>query len=471
MPRSKATPATPAASASSAATQPLSFTRGELENIAADALAVARRMGAAQAGVEVSEGSGLSVSVRKGAVETLEHNRDKGLGITVYTGKPGALSRGNASTSDFSKASIEATVRAAFDIARFTAPDDCAGLAEPELLAKDAPDLDLYHPWALDAEHAIALALRMERAALATDKRISNTDGTAVSASQGQFILATTHGFMDGYPYSRQSLSIAPIAKDRSGMQRDDWYVSERRAEDLAEPERVGRYAAERALARLRARKLDTRKCPVLFEAPLACGLLGSFVQAASGGALYRDASFFVGKMGEQVLASHIDILEDPHVPGAIGSCFFDDEGVATKKRTVLEAGVLKGWFLSTYTARKLKLPTTGNAGGSHNLSLTSRLTQPGDNFAAMLRKMGCGLLVTELLGQGVNYVNGDYSRGASGYWVENGVIQYPVEEITIAGNMAQMFKDIAAVGADVLRRGTKVTGSILISEMAIAGN
>ena len=443
------------------------YTQAQLSEMAADVLRVARELGATDAATEISEGSGLSVSVRKGEVETIEQNRDKVVGVTVMIGKR----RGNASTSDFSPAALRATAEAAYNIARFTAEDDCAGLAEEELLECDPLDLDLFHPWAIDAEQAIEIARRAEAAAFAVSPRIRNSDGASVSAQHSQFVLATTRGFVGGYPYSRHFVSCAPIAGSGSGMQRDDWYSSKRAPEALAEPEAIGRYAAERALARLHARKLSTRRCPVLFEAPLAAGLLGAFVQAVSGGALYRKSTFLYDTLGKAVFAPHIDIHERPHVPGAMGSAPFDEEGVKTRARDVVRDGVVQGYFLSTYSARKLGMQTTGNAGGSHNLALTSKLTQPGDDFPAMLRKLGTGLLVTELMGQGVNYVTGDYSRGASGYWVENGVIQYPVEEITIAGNMAEMFRQIVAIGADTLVRGTKETGSILIEQMTIAGN
>ena len=448
----------------------LAYSPDQLAHVAAHALKFAQQCGATQAAVEVSEGSGLSVSVRHGEVETLEHTRDKGMGITVYTGKAGAFSRGSASTGDFGFKALEDTVRAACDIARFTAADDCAGLPDANLLATPKRDLKLFHPWTITAQEAIKTAVRMEQAAYATDKRIQNIDGCGLSVSHGQFVLANSHGFSAGYPFSRHSLSIAPIAGSTEAMQRDDWYSSSRNAKNLAPPEAIGRYAAQRTLARLDARCLSTRKCPVLFEAPLACGLLGSFVQAASGGALYRDASFLKGKLGKQIFSKHLSIEEDPFIEGEVGSAEFDDEAVSTRARQVVQAGVLQGYFLSSYTARKLKMVTTGNAGGSHNLTLHSRLTQPQDDFKAMLRKLNTGLLVTETLGQGVNYINGDYSRGASGYWVENGVIAYPVEEITMAGNLAQMFKQIVAVGADQIRRGSKVSGSILIDEMMVAG-
>jgi len=447
-----------------------SHSQDQLKEIAQDVLRFAKDKGASDAAVEISEGQGLSVTVRKGQIETIEQNKDKGIGVTVYLGRDRAIRRGNASTSDFSAQSLKDTVEAAYNIARFTAEDDCAGLPEAELLEQQPRDLQLFHPWALTAEQAVTLAQRAEAAAFAVDKRITNSEGANAYAQQSHFVMANTRGFMGGYPYSRHSLSVSPIAGKGNNMQRDDWYSSDRNPSKLAQPEAIGRYAAERALSRLSARKLDTRKCPVLFEAPLAAGLLGSFVQAVSGGALYRKSTFLTDSLGTAVFSPDIQILEDPHVPGAVGSSPFDEEGVRTQRREVVRDGIVQGYFLSTYSARKLGMQTTGNAGGSHNLQIVSSTTRAGDDFIAMLRKLDTGLLVTELMGHGVNYVTGDYSRGASGYWVERGVIQYPVEEITIAGNMRDMFKDIAAIGDDVLVRGTKKTGSILISSMTIAG-
>ncbi|XLZ69489.1 metalloprotease PmbA [Massilia sp. SR12] len=444
-----------------------SYSQDQLKQLARDVLQYAREQGGSDAAVEISEGSGLSVSVRKSKIETIEQNRDKGIGVTVFIGQK----RGNASTSDFSSASLKATVEAAYNIARFTADDDCAGLAEEELLEKNPQDLKLFYPWAISAEEAVVLAQRAEAAAFAVDPRVTNSEGAGVHVQQSHFVSANSRGFIGGYPYSRHTLSVSPIAGKGAKMQRDDWYTSVRDPKKMASPEAVGRYAAERALARLNARKLGTRTCPVLFEAPLAAGLLGAFVQATSGGALYRKSTFLLDTLGKPVFPSHIQVKEDPHVVGGIGSAPFDEEGVRTHKRDVVKNGVLQGYFLSTYSARKLGMQTTGNAGGSHNLSITSSLTKKADDFAAMLRKMGTGLLVTELMGQGTNYVTGDYSRGASGYWVENGVIQYPVEEITIAGNMKEMFQDIVGIGTDTLVRGTKHTGSILIEKMVVAGN
>ncbi len=441
-------------------------TQDQLKQLARDVLAFAKEIGGTDAAVEISEGSGLSVSVRRGKIETIEQNKDKGMGVTVYIGQK----RGNASTSDFSAAALRATVDAAYNIARFTAVDDCAGLADADMLEMAPRDLRLCYPWLITTEQAVALAQRAEAAAFDVDPRITNSEGGSVHAQQSHFVSANSRGFIGGYPFSRHTLSVAPIAGKGAKMQRDDWYTSVRNPKDMAAPEAVGRYAAERALARLNARKLDTRTCPVLFEAPLAAGLLGSFVQATSGGALYRKSTFLLDSLGQAVFPSHIQVLEDPHVAGAVGSAPFDEEGVRTVRRDVVKNGVVQGYFLSSYSARKLGMKTTGNAGGSHNLSMTSTHTKRGDDFAGMIRKMGRGLLVTELMGQGTNYVTGDYSRGASGFWVENGEIQYPVEEITIAGNMKDMFQKIVAVGNDVLTRGNKQTGSILIENMVVAG-
>ncbi len=444
-----------------------SYSRAFFEELVDSALGHAKKLGATDAGAEASEGCGLSVSVRKGEIETVERNRDKSLGVTVYLGSR----RGNASTSDFSKAAIAQTVQAAYDIARFTAEDPIAGLPDEADVATEHRDLDLFHPWAIDSAQAAALALECEQAALATSKRITNSEGAGVSAQQSHFFSAHTHGFRGGYASSRHSISVAPIAGKGRDMQRDAWYSSMRHAGELASPQAVGRYAAERALSRLKARKIATTECPVLFESPLATGLLGSFVQAISGGALYRKSSFLLDSLGKQVFPKHIDILEDPFTPRGKGSSPFDDEGVVTRKRDVVKAGRVEGYFLGSYSARKLGMKTTGNAVGSHNLVLRSRQTRPEDDLDAMLKKLGTGLFVIELMGQGVNQVTGDYSRGASGFWVENGEIAYPVEEITIAGNLKEMLKGITAVGADAYNYGAKTTGSVLINRMKVAGS
>ncbi|MBW8900807.1 MAG: metalloprotease PmbA [Massilia sp.] len=370
-------------------------TQDQLKQLAADVLAFAREKGGTDAAVEISEGSGLSVSVRKDKVETIEQNKDKGMGVTVYIGKK----RGNASTSDFSPAALRATVDAAYNIARFTAEDDCAGLADEDMLELKPRDLRLCYPWLISAEEAVEIARRAEGAAFAVDPRVTNSEGASVHVQQSHFVAANSRGFSGGYPFSRHTLSVAPIAGKGAKMQRDDWYSSVRDPAKMASAEAVGRYAAERALARLNARKLDTRTCPVLFEAPLAAGLLGAFVQATSGGALYRKSSFLLDSLGQRVFPAHIQILEDPHLIGGVGSAPFDEEGVRTVRRKVVDNGVVQGYFLSTYSARKLGMKTTGNAGGSHNLTLSSSATRRADTFAGMIKKMGRGLLVTELMG------------------------------------------------------------------------
>ena len=438
-----------------------------LAELAQDALKHARSLGATDASCEASESTGLSVTVRRKKVETIERTRDKGLAVTVYVGRR----RGHASTSDFSKPAVRQAVEAAFNIARFTAEDAAAGLPEPETLQKDPPELDLFHPWLLDTDEAIRIAQRCESAAFAVSPQIVNSEGANVYTSSGHFVLANTHGFVGGYPYSRHSISVSPIARDDEGMQRDDWYSSSRLHAELALPEAVGDYAARRALARLSARKIRTRQCPILLEAPLACGLLGNFVHAASGGSLYRKASFLVDALGKKVFSDHVTLHEDPYVQRGPGSSPFDEEGVRGLKRNVVEAGVLNGYFLSTYSARKLGMKSTGNSGGAYNLELRSQATEDGDDFEVMLRRLGTGLLVTDLIGQGVNYVTGDYSRGASGFWVEKGEIRYPVEEVTVAGNLRDMFRSIVAVGADQVIRGSKISGSVLVEGMTVAGS
>ena len=446
------------------------YSRAFFEGLVDSAISHAKKLGATDAAAHASEGCGLSVSVRKGELENVERNRDKSLGITVHLGQR----RGNASTSDFSLAAIKQTVQAAFDIARFTAEDPFAALPDEADIAQakeQRTDLELFFPWAITSEQAAQLALETEAAALKVDKRITNSEGAGVSAQQSHFFSAHTHGFRGGYASSRHSLSVSPIAGKGNDMQRDAWYSSQRDALELASPEAVGRYAAERALSRLKARKIATTECPVLFESPLAAGLLGSFVQAISGGALYRKSTFLLDSLGKQVFPKHIDISEDPFIKRGKGSSPFDDEGVRVQARSVVEAGKVQGYFLGSYSARKLGMKTTGNAGGSHNLILTSRLTRAGDNLDAMLQRLGTGLFVTELMGSGVNYVTGDYSRGASGFWVENGRIAYPVHEITIAGNMKAMLKGIVAVGADSYNYGAKTVGSILVNKMKVAGS
>jgi PmbA protein len=446
------------------------YPREQFQQMVDDVLKRAKALGATDAGAEVSEGVGLSVSVRLGELENVERNRDKSLGVSVYLGQR----RGNASTSDFSPAAVAQTVQAAYDIARFTAEDPAAGLPDADDLASPAEvarDLDLFHPWDLTAEQAAELAMRCEDAAMAVSKKITNSEGAGVSAQQSHFWAGNSRGFRGGYASSRHYLSVSPIAGKGAGMQRDAWYSSMRDATELAAPEAVGRYAAQRALARLKSRRVPTCEVPVLYECTLAAGLLGAYVQATSGGSLYRKATFLHGSLGQTVMAPHLDISEDPFEPKGKGSAPFDDEGVRTRARRVLEAGVVQGYFLSSYSARKLGMRTTGHAGGAQNLWLTSRLTQPGDDLDAMLRKLGRGLFVTELMGQGVNYVTGDYSRGAAGFWVEDGRIAFPVEELTIAGHMGTMFKGIVAVGADAYTQGGKTVGSVLVDRLKVAGS
>lgn len=439
-----------------------SYPFSTLQQLAADVLELARHKNITACEVDVSEGFGHSVSVRCGEVETIEHNRDKGIGITVYAGQR----KGQASTSDFSGAALRQTLEAACNIARFTAEDPCAGLPDVALLARDVPDLDLYHPWALPVEAAIEMAQRTEAAAFAASPLISNSEGAAVSTQQAQFVSANSLGFMGGYPTSRHYISCAVIAGENEAMQRDDWYTTQRHAGELESPERVGKQAAERTVARLNGQRLKTGDYPVLFEAPIAASLMGHLVHAVSGGALYRKSSFLLDCLDKPIFPDFVQLSERPHLRRGLASSSFDNECVATRDREVVENGILRGYFLNVYSARKLGMQTTANAGGSHNLILAS-----GErDFAGLLKLMDHGLLVTELLGQGVNIVTGDYSRGAAGFWVENGQIAYPVEEITIAGNLREMFSGLVAVGNDILVRGSKQTGSILIDRMMVGG-
>jgi PmbA protein len=442
----------------------LPLTRDAMAEVARQSLDFAKARGASDAEVEVSAAIGQSVTVRRGEVETVEYNRDKGLGITVYFGQR----RGNASTSDLSRDAVERTVAAACAIASHTAEDDAAGLpGAEELFRGEPPDLDLFHPWGLTVEEAIEIARRTEAAALAVDRRITNSEGGTVSAYDTDFILANTRGFLSGYANSKASVSCGVVAEDAGGMQRDYWFTTHRDPNRLEDAEIVGRKAGERTVRRLGGRRLATVEAPVLFDANIASSLIGHFVSAASGSSLYRRSSFLLDRFGTPVFSPEVEIYEDPHLPGELASSYYDAEGVTTHARKLVDAGVLKGWFLSTYSARKLGLQTTGNAGGNHNLIL-----KPGPHdLDALVKLMGRGLLVTELMGQGVNTVTGDYSRGASGFWVEGGEIRFPVEEVTIAGNLLDIFRGISAVGRDVLVRGSKHTGSILVDKMTIAGD
>lgn len=434
----------------------------QLKQIAREVLDYARASGASAAETEASEGLGQSVTVRRGEVETIEYNRDKGVGVSVYIGRQ----RGHASTSDFSAKALRDTVDAALSIARLTASDEFSGLADADLLATHFPELDLYHPWEIDVEQAIEMARACEDAAFAADPKVSNSEGASVSVQQSHFAYGNSNGFLGGYPSSRHSIVCAVIAGKDDAMQRDDWYTTARSAADLEAVAEVGTRAGKRAARRVGARKVPTARVPVLFEAPVASSLLGHFVAAVSGGSLYRKSSFLLESLGKQVFAPIVQIHDRPHIPRGLASSPFDDEGVATQTRDIVQDGVLHGYFLGSYSARKLGLRSTGNAGGNHNLNLDST---DGD-LPALLKKMGTGLLVTDLLGQGINMVTGDYSRGAAGFWVEHGEIAYPVQEITIAGNLKEMFRHIVAVGSDVLVRGSRQSGSILVEGMTVAG-
>ena len=442
----------------------LPLDRAALESAALHAVELARARGASDAEAETSASVGQSVTVRLGEVETVEYNRDKALAVTVYFGQR----RGNASTSDLSAGSIAQTVDAACAIARHTAPDEAAGLPEKDRLYRgDAPSLDLFHPWGLSVEAAIDLARETEQAARAVDARITNSEGATVSSWDADFVFANSLGFVGGFPSSRSSIGCGVLAAEGDAMQRDYWYTSERDPARLESALAVGRRAGERAVRRLGARRVTTAEVPVLFEANVAGSLIGHFVSAASGSSLYRRSSFLLDAAGKPVFSPIVFLDEAPHLPGGMASGWFDGEGVATSARRVVDAGVLAGYFLSTYSARKLGLETTGNAGGSHNLIL-----QPGtEDFAGLVRAMGRGLVVTELMGQGVNPVTGDYSRGAVGFWVEGGEIRYPVEEVTIAGSLPAMYRGIVAIGRDVLVRGSRSTGSILVDRMTVAGS
>ncbi len=436
---------------------------GELERVAHAVLDAAQAAGATSAETEVSQGTGLSVTVRKGEVETIAYNRDKGVSLTVYVGRR----RGTASTADFAADALAATVAKAVAIARYTAEDPCAGLADPAQLARNWPNLDLFHPWDIAVEDAIELGREAERAALAVDRRLTNTEGASVARGESEFVYANTNGFCGGYRSSRHHIDCSVIGDDGGAMQRDYWYTAARAPSDLLAAVEVGRIAGERTARRLNARKLGTLECAVLFEAAEASDLIGSFVQAVSGGSLYRRTSFLLDRLGEPVFAPHVTIREEPHLERGRGSAPFDAEGVTTEPRDVIRDGVLQGYFLGSYSARKLGMQTTGNAGGAHNLVVS----HGADDLAGLMRKMGRGLLVTEQLGHGVNPVTGDYSRGVAGFWIEDGMLAYPVEEITIAGNLKAMFQGIVAIGNDIDTRGSRHVGSILLDRLTVAGH
>ena len=434
-----------------------------LKALTEEILAEASRQGADACEVGVSLDAGLSTSVRMGDVETVEFNRDQGFGITVFLGKK----KGSASTSDGSHEAIKETVRAAIDIASYGSEDPCAGLADAELMAKDLPELDLYHPWNINAEEAIELALTCEAAGREYSDKIANSDGASVNTHQGCRVYGNSHGFIGSYVSSRHSLSAVLIGVQGEEMQRDYWYTLARSADDMEDAVLVGRMAAERTIARLGGRKVPTGEVPVLFAPEVASGLVSHFLGAISGGSLYRQASFLIDHLGKQIFPDWMRIHEQPHLKKGIGSASFDNDGLATVAKDLITEGVLQSYLLSTYSGRKLNMPSTANAGGVNNLFVESNA---GDQ-QELLTHMGTGLLVTELMGQGVNTVTGDYSRGAGGYWVENGVIQFPVSEVTIAGNLKDIYQGIVAVGSDVDRRGNVQTGSILVEKMKLAGS
>lgn len=434
-----------------------------LQDAALHAIEYARKQGASAADVEVSTSVGQSVTVRLDEVETIEHNRDKGLSLTVYFG----AKRGNASTTDLTREAVERSVDAAAAIAKHTAEDLFAGLPDPDRLARPPfADFDLYHPWKPTVEEAIERCRQMEAAAFAADPRVDNSEGASLSTYESDFVYANSLGFVGGYQTSRHSASVTAIASADGGMQRDYWYSVARHQDDLDDATRIGTLAGKRAAARLGARRLTTCEAPVVFDATLSPGLIGAFVGAVSGSSLYRKASFLVDSVGTEVFARHISIVEDPTLRRGLASGPFDNEGVATQTRDIVRDGVLQGYFLSTYSARKLGLSSTGNAGGNHNLLVTDS----GIGRDEIFRRMGRGLYVTETMGQGANNVTGDFSQGAAGFWIENGEIAYPVEEITIAGNLRDMFRSIVAIGNDALPYGSKRVGSVWIERMSIAG-
>jgi PmbA protein len=437
------------------------YSLDQIKQMSEEVLRIAKSLGASQAEAELSLSVGQSVSVRMGETENIEYNRDKGMSVTVYFGKQ----KGHASTSDLSPQALKDTVGAACNIAKYTAQDEYCGLADADLMAKDIQDLDLHHPWPLSVEEAVVIAKACETAALETDRRITNSEGASVSTGTGFFAYSNSHGFTGGYPTSRHGISCSVIAESADNMQRDYWYSTARAAEDLQSAAEIGRIAGQRTVRRLDSRKIKTCQAPVLFEATLASGLISSLISAISGGNLYRKSSFLLDSLGKQVASPLLNIYEAPHLKKGLASSPFDNEGVATRPRQIIQDGVLQGYVLSSYSARKLGMQTTGNAGGNHNL-----LVQSGSqDFAGLLKQMDTGLVVTELLGHGMNMVTGDYSRGAAGFWVEKGVIVHAVEEITIAGNMADMLKMIVGIGNDVLVQGSKQVGSILIERMTIA--
>ena len=434
----------------------------ELSGRVADALSYARKQGASQAEASASNNTGLTLRVRMREVETLESHQDHSLGVTVYRGKR----RGSAGTSDLSSGAVRETVDKALSLARFAAEDEFAGLADAGRMATEFPDLDLHHPWDLDAEQAMDLALECEAAALDADPRISNSEGAGVDTGESAFAYGNSHGFLQGGRSSSHSLSCVVLSEQDGQMERDYDFSVARAPEELTPVKEVGESAAQRTIARLGARKIPSTRAPVLFAPRVARSLVGHFCAAVSGRALYNRASFLLDSLDKPVFADCVNLNERPHIPRALASRAYDGEGVATADRDLVCGGVLNGYFLGSYSARKLGMATTGNAGGAHNLFLEST----GQTYEELLAEMGEGLVVTEMMGQGANTVTGDYSRGAAGYWVRGGAIDHAVHEITVAGNLKDMFRNIAAIGSDVDRRGGIYTGSILIEDLSIAG-
>lgn len=433
-----------------------------LQQLVDDVLKEAKAQGATAAEVGAHTDIGLSATVRLGEPETIEHTRDNSLGISVYFGQ----CKGSASTADLSPSAIREAVGAACDIARYTAEDACAGLADPALMATEFPDLDIYHPWDISIDEALEIGKRCEATALEQDARIVNSEGATLDSEVGVGVYGNSHGFNQGYPISRHSISCSVIARDGAEMQRDYWYTTARHQEDMESASAVGKRAAERTISRLGARKLKTCQAPVIFRDELAAGLLRNLISAIRGSALYRQASFLLDALDSQVFPEWVHIEENPHVRRGLTSAAFDSEGVATQRRDLVADGILESYVLGSYSACKLGLQTTGNAGGVRNLSIGT-----GDkDLPGLMREMGNGLVVTELMGQGVNTITGDYSRGAAGFWIENGEIAFPVEEITIAANLRDMFKNLVAVGNDDNHPGSVRTGSWLIESMTIAG-
>ena len=440
----------------------MSKTESKLTDIIERTLQLCTKAGATGAEVNTGTGQGLSVTVRMGELEKIEHEHDKGMSVTVYAGKR----KGSASTTNFDDSALQNTVNAALTIAKNASEDDSAGLIDREFIAQQVPELDLYHPWDISPEAATELALSCENEARQQDKRISNSDGTSVSSYTGKHAYGNTHGFIGNWDLSNHTIDCTMIAEQNGHMQRDGWYSRARDKNDLQDTSSIGRIAAERTVARLDSQKLSTRNVPVIFEAPVASSLFGSFIGAASGGALYRKASFLLDKLGDEVFAKHINIHEQPHIPKGMGSAPFDNDGMATQAKALIKDGVLESYVLSAYSARRLGMPPTGNAGGVHNLVVDTS----DQDLDSLLKNMGTGLLITDMIGFGVNQVTGDYSRGAAGFWIENGERQYPVEEITVAGNLIDMYRNIIAIANDVDRQRNIQTGSVLIENMAVAG-